>query len=157
MKKEIVLKNSLSETTRLEQFIESLADMHKINDATYANMIIASLEAFNNAYVHGNKKDPAKSIVVSFEETVDYFILRVKDEGEGFNFEEQIKNVENTNGLFIIQKVCDEVRFQEQGSLIEMIFYKQALPEEFFTHRKNIFKEKQQNGTKHIQKHKNKR
>jgi serine/threonine-protein kinase RsbW len=152
MKKEIILKNSLNETKGLEQFLESVADLYKISDVIYANMITAAMEAFNNAYFHGNKKDPSKTIRVTFDEQKDYFVLSIKDEGNGFDFEQQLKNIDENNGLFIILKVCDKVQFQDNGSLIEMIFYKQALSDEFFDYRKNIIKSSLKHGTKNNQK-----
>lgn len=75
-------------------------------------------EALNNAVLHGNKKDPSKFIEVEMEATDDEFIMRVWDEGRGFD--QKIlgdpRNPENLfrpngRGIFLIRQLMDHVEF----------------------------------------------
>lgn len=147
MKKVITLKNSLSESKVLEAFLESMANFYKIDDSLYANMIIATMEAFSNAYLHGNRKDPQKNIMITFEETAEWFSVRVRDEGEGFDYNACLSNIEFENGLFIILKVTDKVVFHDQGREIEMRFNKLPLNDVLLKKRKNILEEHKKHGT----------
>ena len=46
---------------------------------------LALREAVNNAVLHGNKKDPSKFIEVEFDADENEFVMKVWDEGPGFD------------------------------------------------------------------------
>lgn len=76
-------------------------------------------EAVNNAVLHGNKNDPSKWIELEIEGSESALVMRVWDEGPGF--EEQVlrdpRNPENLlkpngRGIFLIRQFVDDVKFR---------------------------------------------
>ena len=80
------LKSCASELNKIEKLVEALADKYYLNDSYFANMMVALTEAFNNALVHGNRKDKSKEILIEFTITDKEMIFDVIDEGEGFDY-----------------------------------------------------------------------
>lgn len=75
-------------------------------------------EAVNNAVLHGNKKDPQKWIEVTMEQAGGEFIMRVLDEGKGFDTStlSDPRSPENLfrpngRGIFLIRQFSDRVSF----------------------------------------------
>ena len=93
---------------------------------------LAMREAINNAVMHGNKKDPDKWIEVDMESAGREFIIRVWDEGTGFDqgaltdprCPENLFRP-NGRGIFLIKQFSDRVSFprKEDGRFgIELVF-----------------------------------
>jgi len=75
-------------------------------------------ELFMNAYIHGNKSDPAKNVDVLIEIEGDDFTATVKDQGEGIakeRFKEMVQSISNPEdesgrGITIVHKLSDKVQ-----------------------------------------------
>lgn len=89
-------------------------------------------EAVNNAVLHGNKQDPDKWIEVDMESDGREFIVRVWDEGSGFDQAALTdprcpENLfrPNGRGIFLIRQFSDRVSFprKDDGRFgIELVF-----------------------------------
>jgi serine/threonine-protein kinase RsbW len=89
-------------------------------------------EAVNNAVLHGNKKDPEKWIEVDMESCGREFVIRVWDEGSGFDQAALTdprcpENLfrPNGRGIFLIRQFSDRVSFpqKDDGRFgIELVF-----------------------------------
>ena len=88
------------------------------------------MEAINNAIIHGNKNDPDKQvrILVAVVDD-DHVILEVEDEGNGFDYETVLKRsgvidreAESGRGIFLMQKMADEVEFFNGGRGVRLRF-----------------------------------
>jgi serine/threonine-protein kinase RsbW len=86
-------------------------------------------EALANAIVHGAKKDPQKKIqfCVSCDEARGMLIV-VRDPGEGFNPADIPTPVvgqelfsTHGRGIYLINQLVDEVRFERGGTEIHMV------------------------------------
>lgn len=75
-------------------------------------------ELVMNAYIHGNKSDPDKSIDIVIEVDDKQFVVMVKDQGEGLK-EEQLNGIitsvsgesdESGRGMKIVHKLGDQVQ-----------------------------------------------
>ena len=85
-------------------------------------------EALANAVIHGNRQDPSKTVQVccACQEGGGILII-VKDEGEGFDpasipsplVGENIYS-EHGRGIYLINLLMDEVRFERGGTEIHM-------------------------------------
>jgi len=89
---------------------------------------LALREALANAITHGCKADPEKKIecFVSGDKNRGILIV-VRDPGPGFNFESIPSPTENQNlfsdhgrGIYLINKLMDEVNYERNGSEIHM-------------------------------------
>ena len=80
---------------------------------------IAVREAVANAIKHGNRQDPDKSVEVGLHlEGADVIVVRVVDEGEGFDpadvddpLEEENLLKPNGRGIFYIRKFMDDIQY----------------------------------------------
>ncbi len=88
---------------------------------------VALTEALANAVVRGNRENPAKSVLVEAELFPDRIRVTVSDEGDGFDparIPEPVRPDQlaesRGRGLFLIRKLVDDVRFNEQGTSICM-------------------------------------
>ena len=84
-------------------------------------------EALSNAIMRGNREDRGKWVDIRAELGPDAIRLEVTDEGPGFDptaVPEPIRpdqlDEANGRGLFLIRKLVDDVRFNEQGNSICM-------------------------------------
>lgn len=104
-------------------------DAHFVDPRTIRfNLRVALSEALANAMLYGNGGDASKevNIRVLFGRTA--IEMEVADEGEGFDPNalqdptdpERLTHPEG-RGIFLIQRLVDEVRFNEKGNTICMI------------------------------------
>jgi serine/threonine-protein kinase RsbW len=96
---------------------------------------VAVRESVVNAIKHGNKHDESKRVVVEFTplpiDEPEELVIRVKDEGEGFDPEEVADPLAPENilkssgrGIFLIRSFMDDVQLQrgkERGMEVRMV------------------------------------
>jgi serine/threonine-protein kinase RsbW len=101
-------------------------------DEDTAHWIGMSLrESVTNAIQHGNKLDPGKQVLISFEVVPDQLRVSVRDEGNGFKIEDLPDPLDPENllkpsgrGIFYIRSFMDEVEFRphpQGGMEVRMI------------------------------------
>ena len=129
MEKNIKIPSKIESLREIEKLIDDIAAEYKLTSEVYGNVLIASLEAVNNAIMHGNKQDNAKEVDVAFTLEKSKLKVLVKDEGPGFDFTNipdptSPENLENINGrgIFLMQKLSDNISFYEEGTIVELIF-----------------------------------
>ncbi len=147
-RREIKIGSSLEEMFRVEQFIEELSDEHLLYNNYFSNMIMAVTEAVKNAIVHGNKSDRSKLVRLYAEASREGLWIRVSDEGGGFDFRQYAKtaNTEiipqpDKNGLWIISKLADDVRFKNNGRTIDMLFKINGIDESIMQRRVTLMRD----------------
>lgn len=122
---------SLIENIRIvESFIDNIKEAYQISDDIYGNIMIAVTEAVNNAIVHGNRLDRKKKVDLHLQLKEDALQFIVQDEGAGFDYQHlpdptdpHNLNKPNGRGIFLIKQLADEVRFRNEGRVIEITFY----------------------------------
>ena len=114
----------------VEKFVDDFSTSCDINHNVYGNLMIAALEATNNAITHGNKFNESKQVEVVFAKEHDKICLTVEDEGPGFDFGSvpdptSPENLENISGrgVFLMSRLSDEIEFQNNGSSVRMTFF----------------------------------
>jgi len=96
--------------------------------AYHLNLVLT--EALANAICHANACDPTKDVRVSISASDSDLIIRVFDQGQGFDIQ-QLKKVkvkdtdEGGRGVQIIFKLMDQVKYLKKGSqhVLEMTKY----------------------------------
>jgi len=129
MEKSINIASKIESISLVEKLVDEISEESAINSEVYGKILIATVEAVNNAIVHGNKEDESKRIDIAFvvdEEKVSIF---VEDEGEGFDFDHvpdptKPENIENIHGrgVYLMQHLADDVVFHDRGNRVELIF-----------------------------------
>jgi len=114
----------------VEKFVDDFSASCNIDHDVYGNLLIATLEAANNAITHGNKLNEDKQVEIVFVMDDQKILLTVKDEGSGFDYSNipdptSPENVENMSGrgVFLMTKLSDIIEFENSGSLVRMTFF----------------------------------
>ena len=83
--------------------------------------------------MYGNRRDPAKRVVLEAWCGPDEVRIRITDEGHGFDPESlpdptlpEHRLRSCGRGVFLIRKLMDRVEFNEQGNSIEMFLFRQG-------------------------------
>lgn len=92
------------------------------------NLRVGLTEALANAMLYGNNRDPRKRVRVEAEFEPERIMIRVTDEGRGFDPEQVDDPTKPSNlhkiggrGIFLIRKLMDRVEFNDRGNSILMI------------------------------------
>lgn len=127
--KKLVITSEIKNISEVENFIDILVPFYKIPDRVYGKVNLAVVEAVNNAILHGNKCDPHKKVIITFEKISRYFVLTVEDEGNGFdctNLPDPTDlsnlNKESGRGLYVMMQLTDLISFQKNGAKVVMSF-----------------------------------
>lgn len=112
-----------------EKLINDVSEQFQLPEDYYGNILVAVTEAVNNAIQHGNKSNPDKNIEVAFKKQDNKLHFIIKDEGEGFDYENipdptDPANIEKINGrgVFLMKNLADGVEFSENGKVVSLHF-----------------------------------
>lgn len=113
----------------------------EFDEMTRFKLQIALKEALDNARIHGSRNDRNRSILVTFSEDDDEFVMTVKDEGPGYEVETVLGGAQEIDaleavraraqlgpglGLRIILNCVDRVQYDQRGALLSMGKFKEA-------------------------------
>ncbi|UCE20032.1 MAG: ATP-binding protein [Gemmatimonadota bacterium] len=121
--KELTIPSSLKWMPRVVTEIEKVVRDMGFDEETGDFLAIAVTEAVNNAIIHGNKGDARKKVHIRFEPRKDRIVMRITDEGGGFNPEKvedptDPKNISKGSGrgLYILRTLMDKVDISSTSS-----------------------------------------
>ncbi|MBX3466072.1 MAG: ATP-binding protein [Planctomycetes bacterium] len=113
----------------------------EFDETTRFKLQIALKEALDNARAHGSRGDRARTICVTFSEDPEEFLMQVKDEGPGYDFEQRLAGAVEVDaleairnrpalgaglGLRIILNCIDRLQFEGRGAAITMGKFKEG-------------------------------
>jgi serine/threonine-protein kinase RsbW len=129
MKKDIEINSDTSNLRVVEKVIDDMSLELDLSDEVYGNILVATMEAANNAIIHGNKSDPNKRVKVQIEKADTNLIIKIVDQGPGFDYDSvpdptAPENLEKINGrgIFLMQRLSDDLRFSNEGRTVELKF-----------------------------------
>jgi len=129
MYKRLKIESRMSNLRIIENAIDEVTGAIGIKQDDYGKIMVASLEAVNNAITHGNKANPQKLVDVEIEFDDDEIRITVSDEGEGFRPDKipdptLPENIEELSGrgVFLMTKLADSIKFNEKGNSVTMSF-----------------------------------
>ncbi len=129
MNTEITFPSKIENITLVEKFIDDISVEYKLGTEIYGNILVAIIEAVNNAILHGNKFDPRKTVKVIFYNDAHTLSFKVFDQGPGFDPSSipdptTAENIENPHGrgIFLMRHLADEVNFYDKGREVELKF-----------------------------------
>jgi serine/threonine-protein kinase RsbW len=115
----------------VENLVERVCQRLHIQEDAFGNILISVTEAVNNAICHGNGNDKSLYIEVAVAENSESFCFHVKDDGNGFDYNNlpdptAPENIlkENGRGIFLMKSLADEVEFNEKGNEVTIYFSK---------------------------------
>ena len=129
MEKVLNIASKIESLREVEKMIDEVSIACSMSSEIYGNVLIATLEAANNAILHGNKLDAKKDVFIKFKWNSETLELVVKDQGKGFDFRDipdptAPGNVEKVNGrgVFLMEKLSDKISFKENGRKVSLTF-----------------------------------
>lgn len=134
MLKKFKIESEMSNLRIVENAIDTFTSEAGIGKDSYGKILVSTLEAVNNAIIHGNKSDISKFVEIEMSLKKDMLDIIVKDQGEGFipgNIPDPTlpENIEllSGRGVFLMSKLADNIEFNESGNSVKMTF-KNILP-----------------------------
>lgn len=129
MFKKLDIKSKLSNLGIVENMIDAITQVAGINKDNYGKILVSTMEAVNNAIIHGNKSDENKSVYIEFLLKNNIIEITITDQGKGFKPDKvpdptKPENIESIDGrgVFLMKKLADEIEFNEKGNSVKMTF-----------------------------------
>jgi serine/threonine-protein kinase RsbW len=131
MYKRFKIESSINNLRIVENAIDEMMIEIGITQENYGKILVSTLEAVNNAIMHGNKYERDKSVDVEISYKKEKLKIRVTDEGKGFMLDRVAdptipQNLEalNGRGIFLMSKLADEIKYSKRGNSVTMLFKK---------------------------------
>ena len=129
MERVLNITSRIESLREVEKMVDEISTACSMSSEVYGNVLIATLEAANNAILHGNKLDENKDVNLEFTWDENRLELVVTDQGKGFNYKDipdptAPGNVEKVNGrgVFLMEKLSDDINFMDNGSKVTLTF-----------------------------------
>lgn len=127
--KSLKIESRMKDMRIIENAIDEITNLLGVKQDNYGKILVATLEAVNNAITHGNKFNPLKSVFVEIKFERNEMEVTVTDEGTGFNPSTipdptKPENIEELSGrgVFLMTKLADAISFNEKGNSVTMKF-----------------------------------
>ena len=129
MNKKFKIESNILNLRIVENAIDEISTEIGFNQDNNGKILVSTLDAVNNAIIHGNKKDESKSVEIEISFKRSILRISVEDEGMGFKPKEipdptKPENIENLSGrgVFLMSKLADKIEFNEKGNKVTMSF-----------------------------------
>ena len=129
MKKDLKIPSDIGNLRLVEKAIDELSLELELSDEVYGNVLVATMEATNNAIIHGNNSDPNKSVKIEIKLMEKELSVHIEDQGVGFDYSSvpdptAPENLEKINGrgIFLMERLSDEILYLEAGRIVELRF-----------------------------------
>jgi serine/threonine-protein kinase RsbW len=125
---DFLIPNDLSYVLGINYLISLLLKEFSYPPADYRiNIPLACDEALTNAILHGNESDPARKVSVHIYVSSSRFKIKIKDQGEGFDFASVADPTDRENlmrssgrGVYLMQSIMDTVTYTDGGRTVEL-------------------------------------
>lgn len=129
MEKKLNIASKKENLQKVEKLIDEFTEIKELDESLYGKIMLATIEAANNAIVHGNKLDPEKEVKIKVIKRKDRLEIFIEDQGEGFDYmripdptaPENIENIHG-RGIFLMKQLSDEVNFFDKGTKVQILF-----------------------------------
>ncbi|MGB5848349.1 MAG: ATP-binding protein [Ignavibacteriaceae bacterium] len=113
----------------VEEFVNYFCKDVNLPDEKLANIFLAVTEATTNAIIHANKCDTNKIVTVDAYVENSKLIIKIKDEGEGFEPDNIPDPTEPENllkdsgrGIYLMRVYMDDMKYIRTDSGMELVF-----------------------------------
>jgi len=129
MIKDLNFPSEMSSLRLVEKAIDELSMELDLSDEVYGNVLVATMEATNNAIIHGNQQDPRKNVKIQILLVNKELKVHIEDQGNGFDHStvpdptapENLEKI-NGRGIFLMERLSDEILYLEDGRIVELKF-----------------------------------
>ena len=113
----------------VEEFVNYFCKDVNIPDEKLANIFLAVTEATTNAIIHANKCDTNKIVTIDAYVENSKLIIKIKDEGEGFEpgnipdpTEPENLLKDSGRGIYLMKVYMDDMKYIRTDSGMELVF-----------------------------------
>ncbi|MEA3479409.1 MAG: ATP-binding protein [Bacteroidota bacterium] len=129
MRKDLNIPSDLGNLRLVEKAIDELSMELDLSDEVYGNVLVATMEATNNAIIHGNNSDPEKIVKIEMLMEKKELMVHIEDQGNGFDYSivpdptapENLEKI-NGRGIFLMERLSDEILYLEDGRIVILKF-----------------------------------
>lgn len=129
MIKDLNFPSEMGSLRLVEKAIDELSMELDLSDEVYGNVLVATMEATNNAIIHGNQQDPKKNVKIQILLVNKELKVHIEDQGRGFDHStvpdptapENLEKI-NGRGIFLMERLSDEILYLEDGRIVELKF-----------------------------------
>lgn len=129
MRKDLNFPSDIGNLRLVEKAIDELSLELDLSDELYGNVLVATMEATNNAIIHGNNSDPDKEVKIEINFLEKELKVLIEDQGKGFDHmnipdptaPENLEKI-NGRGIFLMERLSDEILYLEDGRIVELKF-----------------------------------
>ncbi len=128
---DLTIPSSLEHIEAVEKLAEQAADRMQFDEDQKDSLAIAVTEAVNNAILHGNQQDKSKRVFIKFLFEKERLVVRIRDEGPGFNPDKVSDPLapenllkESGRGIFILSSLMDDVKYEFGKGGTELVLVK---------------------------------
>ena len=129
MNKKLKIESKIENLRIVEKVIDEISAEIGFDQDNYGKILVSTMEAVNNAIIHGNKAIESKIVEIEISYKRKVLKISVSDEGPGFKPKEvpdptKPENIENLNGrgVFLMSRLADKIEFNEPGNKVTMSF-----------------------------------
>jgi serine/threonine-protein kinase RsbW len=129
MYKRIKIESKTINIRIVEKAIDETTKEMGISKESYGKILVSTLEAVNNAILHGNNSNPEKIVDIEISVKSDILIIKVTDEGSGFKPEmvpdptiPENRETINGRGVFLMSRLADRIKYSKKGNSVTMRF-----------------------------------
>jgi serine/threonine-protein kinase RsbW len=129
MYKRIKIQSTANNIRIVEKAIDETTGEIGISQESYGKILVSTLEAVNNAILHGNGSSPEKFVDIEITYKNGELKIKVSDEGSGFCPEKvpdptTPENIETLNGrgVYLMSRLADKIKFNKAGNSVTMSF-----------------------------------
>lgn len=131
MEGSIEIGSAVENLYEVDDFINGLLKDYGFSRKAFCRIYLAVNEAVINCMKHGNQFFNKKKVRIEFYNAEDKYYFKIMDEGVGFDFtiipdpskSEFLRN-ESGRGIFIMKQYSDNLFFEDNGRVINLIFNK---------------------------------
>lgn len=129
MYKKIKIESSSENLRVVENAIDETTTILGISQDSYGKILVSTMEAVNNAILHGNRSDPKKIVEIVISYKTNELKIKVADEGPGFRPENIPDptipdNIEalNGRGVYLMSHLADKIKYNKKGNSVTITF-----------------------------------
>ena len=125
--KKLVIKSNNTELSKVESFIRVFFTEYGIANRFFNKVFLCISEAVINSIEHGNRNDTNKEISIYADCESKTIVVKIKDEGEGFDLNSVPNPTKKENllkesgrGIHIIKSLADKIECDK--NIISILF-----------------------------------
>jgi len=125
---QVAIPSSLYAARHIEEQLLDVTEAFGYSEECAFAIRLALEEAIVNAHKHGNGGDPSKTITISYDINEQRAIIRVRDEGEGFEpaavpdptVSDRI-SLPTGRGVMLMRAYLDNVVYNQRGNEVQLV------------------------------------